>query len=240
IQRMKRRQITQIINTNWCPEFIKKMIAEFLSWFVLKTNATKPFIPVIEEMLDTTHTKNVINIEFDLGAGIETVQPFLSEEITVTSIHISQFHTHTNGLYLFVNCFHQLPATNAKEILQKIADSGNPVVVVEGNNDSLWQIVGMTVFVPLTVLLTAFFVTPFRMLRILFTYIIPILPIIIVIDGCIALLKLYNPNDLRVLSSSVHTKNYTWKAGKNANRRGGKIMYLTGKKLYQHETHSHI
>ncbi|MEM6720304.1 MAG: hypothetical protein AAF611_13345 [Bacteroidota bacterium] len=228
---MKRKQITQIINTNWCPTFIKKMIAEFLSWFVLQTNATKPFIPVIEDILEKTQTKKIINIEFNLGAGIETVQPFLKDDITVDSIRISEFHTNKNGLYLFINSFHQLHASKAKEVLQKIADSGNPVVIVEGNNDSLWQIVGMTVFVPLTVLLTAFFVKPFRMVRILFTYIIPILPIIIVIDGCIALLKLYNPSDLLTLTSSVTTKNYDWKAGKNDNGRGGKIMYLTGRKL---------
>jgi len=228
---MRRKQITQIINTNWCPTFIKKMIAEFLSWFVLQTNATKPFIPVIDEVLKKTQTKHVINIEFNIGAGIETVQPFLAADITVDSIHISQFHTNTNGLYLFINSFHQLNASQASEVLQKIADSGNPVVIVEGNNDSLWQIVGMTVFVPLTVLLTAFFVKPLRILRILFTYIIPILPIIIVIDGCIALLKLYNPSDLLTLSSSITTKNYDWNAGKNDNGRGGKIMYLTGRKL---------
>ncbi|MEZ4796094.1 MAG: hypothetical protein R2785_02885 [Flavobacteriaceae bacterium] len=228
---MKRKQITQIINVGWFPKFLKSLIAEFLSWFVAKVNATKPFIPVIEDILNKTNHKRIINIEFNVGAGIETVKPFLKDDVTVDSIHISNFNTSEKGVYLFVNSFHQLNSEKAKKILQDIVDSGNPLVVVEGNNDSLWQIVGMTVFVPLTVLLTAFFVMPFRISRIIFTYLIPILPIIIVIDGCIALLKLYNPTDLLELTSSLERNNYDWKAGKNDNGRGGKIMYLTGRKL---------
>lgn len=228
---MKRKQITQIINVGWFPKFLKSLIAEFLSWFVAKVNATKPFIPVIEDILNKTNHKRIINIEFNVGAGIETVKPFLKDDVTVDSIHISNFNTSEKGVYLCVNSFHQLNSEKAKKILQDIVDSGNPVVVVEGNNDSLWQIVGMTVFVPLTVLLTAFFVKPFRISRIIFTYLIPILPIIIVIDGCIALLKLYNPTDLLELTSSLERNNYDWKAGKNDNGRGGKIMYLTGRKL---------
>lgn len=228
---MRRKQITQIINIPWFPIFLKALIAEFLSWFVVKVNATKPFVPVIEDVLDKTNHKKIINIEFGIGAGIETVKKFLKDDVIVDSIHFTKFNTSEKGVYLFVNSFHQLNSKKAKRILQNIIDSGNPIVVVEGNNDSLWQIVGMTVIVPLTVLLTAFFVKPFRISRIIFTYLLPILPIVIVIDGCIALLKLYNPTDLLELTKYLESNDYEWKAGKNDNGRGGKIMYLTGRKL---------
>lgn len=228
---MKRKQITQIINTSWCPKFIKKLVAEFLSWFVVKVNATKPFIPLIESMVNDAHSNQIINIDFNIGAGIESVKPYLKEDIQIKSIPISHFNTDTKGVYLFLNSFHQLNVKQAKEILSQIVNSKNPVVIVEGNNDSLWQVVGMTVFVPLTTLLTAPFVKPFRLTRLLFTYIIPVLPLIITIDGCIALLKLYNPKDLLELTSSINAPKYEWKAGKNDNGRGGKIIYLTGKPI---------
>lgn len=228
---MKRKQITQIINTSWCPKFIKKLVAEFLSWFVVKVNATKPFIPLIESMVNDAHSNQIINIDFNIGAGIESVKPYLKEDIQIKSIPISDFNTDTKGVYLFLNSFHQLNVKQAKEILSQIVNSKNPIIIVEGNNDSLWQVVGMTVFVPLTTLLTAPFVKPFRLTRLLFTYIIPVLPLIITIDGCIALLKLYNPKDLLELTSSINAPNYKWKADKNDNGRGGKIIYLTGKPI---------
>jgi len=215
----------------WFPATLKILVSEFLSWFVLKVNATKPFIPLIDNILLETNTKRIINIEFDLGAGIETVAPFLRKDIAVISIPQSSLYVLQDGMYLYINSFHQLPAEEAKKSLKRIAKSGNPVVIVEGNNDSLWQIVGMTIFVPLSVLLSAPLVKPFRISRIFFTYLIPILPIVIMIDGCLALLKLYNPADLKTLTSDLNIPNYEWKTGKNDNGRGGKIIYLTGRQL---------
>lgn len=228
---MKRKQITQIINTVWCPVLIKNMIAEFLSWFVVKVKATKPFIPVIDEVLVSTNSSKIINIDFNIGAGIESLAPMLRNEIEVYSVPNTEFNTQQEGVYLFVNSFHQLTVKQAKMKLNKVAESGNPVVVVEGNNDSLWQIIGMTIFVPLTVFCTAPFVKPFRISRLLFTYLIPILPIFIMIDGCLALLKLYSPKDLEEIISDLDISQYDWKVGKNDNGRGGKIIYLTGRKL---------
>lgn len=225
---MRRKQITQFINTKWCPQQIKKLCSEFLSWFVVKVNATKPFIPIIENALTESKINNIINFEFSIGAGIETVKPYLNQHLAITSIPLSEINTQQRGMYFFVNSFHQLPASSAKKILEKIAKSRNPVVVVEGNNDSLWQLAGMTIFLPVTVILSAPFVKPFRWSRILFTYIIPVLPIIMVIDGCIGLLKLYNPKDLNELTLSIKVPDYKWTTGKKDNGRGGKIIYLTG------------
>jgi hypothetical protein len=226
---MRRKQITQFINTKWCPRQIKKLCSEFVSWFVVKVNAAKPFIPVIENALTESKKNNIINLELNIGAGIETVRPFLNRHLIITSTTLSEINTQQqSGMYLFVNSFHQLPAITAKKTLEEIAKSRNPVVVVEGNNDSLWQLIGMTIFVPFTVILSAPFVKPFRWSRILFTYIIPVLPFIISIDGCIALLKLYNPKDLNKLTSSIKVSGYKWTAGKKDNGRGGKIIYLTG------------
>jgi hypothetical protein len=41
------------------------------------------------------------------------------------------------------------------------------------------------------------------------------------LDGFLALFKLYNPNDLDELVSTIPVKNYVWKSGKADNGRGG-------------------
>lgn len=228
---MRRKQITQCINIPGFPKTLKTLMAEFLSWFVLKVNATKPFVPVIEETLKASGVHTIYNIDVGLGAGMSTVQPFLEKSIPIVEIPYQNFQLRGNGLYVMVNAFHQLEVKEAKTLLSTIAESKNPVVIVEGNNDSLWQIVGMTIFVPLSVLLFSPFVKPFRWSRILFTYLIPVLPLILMIDGCLALMKLYNPDDLRKITASLHIPNYQWEAGKKDNGRGGKIIYLQGRSL---------
>lgn len=228
---MKRRHVPQFTNQTWFPTYLKQCIFEFMTWFVGKVQAAKPFMPVIDEGLSHTSSHQIVVIKSNFGAGFETLKPFLDTSITIQETSFENLETKHNGLYVSVNSFHQLRPKDAKNLLETIAENGHSIAVLEGNNDSLWQVVGMTIFVPLTVLLTAPFVKPFRFGRLIFTYLIPILPIITLIDGFLALFKLYAPIDLDELTSSISIKNYEWKSGKMDNNRGGKIIYLLGWKV---------
>ena len=226
---MKRKQVPQISNQPWFPGHIRTLMHEFMSWFVGKVQAAKPFMPVIEEGLLHADDQQLINLKMAMGAGIETVIPHLPANIQVKHTPAQSPDTSKKGLYLSINSFHQLPPDQARELLTKVSQSRNPLAVVEGNNDSLWQVFGMVVIVPLSVLLTAPFVKPFRWSRLLFTYLIPILPVITFLDGFLALFKLYAPADLDELVSDIQVPDYQWRSGKMDNGRGGKIIYLLGK-----------
>ena len=223
---MKRKQVPQFTNTNWFPAFLTRCIFEFMTWFVNKVNAAKPFVPVIEEGLK--YADRLVVIDKKGGAGFETVDPLIDEKIKRVFVNPDHFKASEEGLYLSVNSFHQFSVEKAKDILIHIAQKRQPIVVVEGNNDSLWQVFGMTIIVPLTVLLTAPFVKPFRLERIVFTYLIPLLPLVTFMDGFLALFKLYAPEDLDELTSSIESEGYHWRSGKLDNGRGGKIIYLIG------------
>jgi hypothetical protein len=228
---MRRKQIPQITNAKWFPKFLTRCVHEFMTWFVNKVNAAKPFLPVIEEGL--LHENRIVVINKKGGAGFETVDHLIQSKFDRTSVDSTNFSASEKGLYLSVNTFHQFNIQEAKAILTEVSHKRYPIVVVEGNNDSLWQVFGMTVIVPLTVLLTAPFVKPFRFERLIFTYIIPVLPIVTFLDGFLALFKLYPPSDLNELTSSIKAENYYWRSGKMDNGRGGKIIYLIG---YPQET----
>ena len=221
---MKRKSVVQFSNSSWFPVVLKRCIYEFMTWFVGKVGAAKPFLPVVNEGLN--YADKLVIIKKDVGAGFETLDPLIKDSIPRT--FVSEDEIETKGLYIMVNSFHQEKPENAKEILRKVSDIKQPIVIVEGNNDSLWQVFGMTVIVPLTVILTAPFVNPFRVSRIIFTYLIPVLPLVTFIDGFLALFKLYAPKDLDELVSDLKAEDYNWKSGKIDNGRGGKIIYLLG------------
>jgi hypothetical protein len=197
-----------------------------MTWFVNKVNATKPFMPVIEEGLQ--YANRIVVIDKKCGAGFETVDRLLDDKIKKVYVDAEDFKASEEGLYLSVNSFHQFSMDEARDTLKQISQNKQPVVIVEGNNDSLWQVFGMTVIVPLTVLLTAPFVKPFRFERIIFTYFIPVLPFVTFFDGFMALFKLYAPKDLDELTASIKIEGYSWRCGKLDNGRGGKIIYLIG------------
>ncbi len=168
------------------------------------------------------------NLDFAPGAGVETLRPYLDADIEICKVETEAFEPAGRGLYTFVNSLHALPPEKARAYLRKIAESGNPVVAVEGNNDNWWQAVGMLIFVPLSVLLSAPFVRPFRFSRLLFSWLLPILPVVTSVDGALALFKLYNPSDLDELTAAIDVPGYRWEAGKRNNGRGGAIIYLLG------------
>ncbi|MEM7372297.1 MAG: hypothetical protein AAF587_27005 [Bacteroidota bacterium] len=225
---MKRKQVPQLINQGWFPKHLKQLMFEFMSWFVSKVHAAKPFMPVIEQGLQHTSNHHLINIDRKMGAGIETLIPHLPESVTVENIPLSEMQTEEEGLYTMINSFHQFAPAEARTFLSQIARKKHPLAILEGNNDSLWQLVGMTIILPMTILLTAPIVRPFRPSRLLFTYLIPILPIASLLDGFLALFKLYAPKDLDQLVSTIQVPGYMWESGKRDNGRGGKIMYLLG------------
>lgn len=223
---MKRINAPQFTSSKWFPKFLKRSIYEFMTWFVHKTNAAKPFLPIINEGLQ--YSNRLVVIDKKTGAGFETVDPLLDKEIERVYIDPASFHAEQEGLYLSINSFHQFNEQEARKILSDVSHANQAIAVLEGNNDSLWQVFGMTVIVPLTVLLTAPFVRPFRIERLIFTYLIPILPLVTLLDGFIALFKLYAPKDLDELTTSIKQEGYEWRSGKLDNQRGGKIIYLLG------------
>lgn len=223
---MKRKHVFQFTNAKWFPLFLTRCIYEFMTWFVNKVNAAKPFMPVIEEGLK--HANRIIVINKKCGAGFETVAHLIDKNNERINVDPKNFKANEKGLYLSVNSFHLFTSDEAKEILERVSNFGQPIVVVEGNNDSLWQVFGMTIIVPLTVILTAPFVKPFRIERIIFTYLIPILPIVTFFDGFMALFKLYSPSDLDQMTTAIKSEGYYWRSGKLENGRGGKIIYLLG------------
>ncbi|MBP6448368.1 MAG: hypothetical protein KA341_16315, partial [Saprospiraceae bacterium] len=96
---MKRKQVFQFSNQKWYPSFLKRDMYEFMSWFVGKVKAAKPFLPVLEEVIGHTQTKTIINIDSKIGAGIETVMPLLPESTEVINVELERFSTHNKGMY---------------------------------------------------------------------------------------------------------------------------------------------
>lgn len=127
---MKRKQISQITNTSWFPTFLTRCVHEFMTWFVVKVNATKPFIPIIEEGLE--HANRIVVINKKCGAGFETVDHLIESKINRVEVDADQFDANEDGLYLSVNSFHQFTAEEAKEILSKVSKKRQPIVIVEG------------------------------------------------------------------------------------------------------------
>jgi hypothetical protein len=225
---MKRVQVFQFTSQPWFPERLSRLVDEFLRWFVKKVGAARPFVPFLDEALQHAQAPVLFDLQTGAGSGASVVRDALPAEIEIRQIDLEDFRADRPGVYAIINGFHRLSAPQAQAVLAAIVRERRVIAIVEGNNNGWWQAVGMLVFSPLTAILSAPFVRPFRLSRLLFTYLIPLLPLLIAFDGAAALFKLYGPRDLDELMERAGASGYVWNSGKADNGRGGKIIYGIG------------
>ncbi|QMU28905.1 class I SAM-dependent methyltransferase [Adhaeribacter radiodurans] len=148
---------------------------------------------------------------------------YIAEPIDATNVP----GTFTNFRTIF-SAFHHFKPSLAKAILQDAARKKVPIGVFEGANKS-WLEIALVLFIfPFIILIVTPFIKPFRFSRLFFTYLIPVLPLCIMWDGMVSILRLYSPEMLWQLTRNISSENYTWQAGKARHWSGSKVIYLIG------------
>ena len=84
-----------------------------------------------------------------------------------------------------------------------------------------------TVF-PVLIFLVTPFIRPFRFSRLFFTYLVPLIPLGIIWDGTVSLLRIYTPELLQRMVQDIDSPNYIWRTGKDGTRPGKHVIYLIG------------
>lgn len=132
------------------------------------------------------------------------------------------------GLRTMFTAFHHFKATDAKAILKNAVDSGKPIAIFDVGDKNLLSILGIILFNPIIILLCSPFFKPFKISRLFFTYVIPLIPICTVWDGFVSILRLYEPVDLKQMIEEINSDKYIWEIGKVKHRLGFRVTYLVG------------
>ena len=134
------------------------------------------------------------------------------------------------GLRTMFTSFHHFPPEEARAILQNAVDSGEGIGIFEVPRRAPWTI---ALVFPLVLLL--FFCTPwirpFRWSRLLWTFLVPIIPVALLFDGVVSCLRAYRPQELgkMVAELTIGDHQYQWQIGQRAGAiPGASITYLIG------------
>jgi len=149
-------------------------------------------------------------------------------DYTMNSIDASNVDKDLKGFRtLFTVCHHFKPET-VKAILKDAVDNKTGIAIFDGGDKNLLTILMIVLLQPLEFIIATPFFRPFRISRILLTYLIPLIPICTIWDGVVSTLRLYHPKELLKFAEETDDKTYTWKAGKVRNSFGLHITYLIG------------
>ncbi len=123
------------------------------------------------------------------------------------------------GIKTLVNTFHHMTPQQARSILQSARDSYQPLVIYE-MTDNIVPFWGWVLLLPVTVpimlliaVLLVPFVRPLHWQDIFFTYIIPVIPLLVIWDSLVSFLRTYSFDDIRALLPEPEDQ-YQWKIEK--------------------------
>ena len=133
-----------------------------------------------------------------------------------------------SGFRTLFSAFHHFAPVEARAIIRNTVEARQGIGIFEITRRS---VPAMALMIPwaLSPLLFTPFIRPFRWSRLLFTYLIPVIPVVLLFDGIISCLRTYDPQELEALVGELGAVNYRWQAGEfRASLLNAPITYLIG------------
>ena len=127
--------------------------------------------------------------------------------------------------------FHHLRTDDASRVLRDAFAQRQTIAVFEATSRTPAAIL-LSLLIPLLVLVLTPKVRPLTPAHLVFTYLVPILPLLIFWDGLVSHLRTYSVADLRALTSELNAPDYVWTIG-SLSARGipFTVPYLIGRKI---------
>ncbi|MGA9882142.1 MAG: hypothetical protein WBQ34_00325 [Candidatus Acidiferrales bacterium] len=141
-------------------------------------------------------------------------------------VEAAQIPAQLSGFRTIFSSFHHFSPREVIAMLQDAADHRQGFGAFEGARRHVLTMLAV-IFVPATALITAPFIRPFHFSRLFWTYLLPVIPLILLIDGVLSCMRAYSPAEMIELCGRVVAPGYVWDAGE-APGPFGRITYLLG------------
>ena len=132
---------------------------------------------------------------------------YCAEPVDATSIPL-----HLDGFRVLFTSFHHFAPDQAVAMLQNAVNNRQGIAIFEAARRRPLSIL-LTFLVPLGALFSVPFIRPFRMSRLFWTYLIPVIPFVLWFDGILSCLRAYSPAELGQLISRLDANDYKWETG---------------------------
>ena len=209
----------------WFPSVLRNAMTAYLtaSWKMLPVGSA--WAPLLGRALAAAPVPHIIDLCSGSGGPLNEVLAALKQtqmEVIRTDLYPSSPDVLTvdarrvpdnlEGVRTLFAAFHHFRPEMARDILRDARDKNQPICVFEATRRHPAALL-LPVIVPLLVLVVMPRVRPVRALTLLFTYLIPILPVLIAWDGLVSHLRTYSADELKGFTAELSSANYSWEAG---------------------------
>ena len=256
---MPRIQFIELHEQPWFPNTLRNEVTDVLQFGseVLKTYS--PIAPLLRRALAASGSQSVVDLcsgsggpwldlSQKLGEDAAGFHIFLTDKFPVLSgegnlkntagasiqfyekpVDATQVPAKLTGFRTMFTSFHHFPPAEAQAILQNAVDAGQGIGIFEVTRRSGFAVATMFVWC-LSPLIFTPFLRPFRWSRLLFTYFVPIIPLVLLFDGIVSCMRSYRPRELQEMVEGLRGSKYRWDIGVQAGIKGRSplITYLVG------------
>ncbi len=256
---MRRIQFFELNDQSWCPQLIRDAQTDFLAFLLHKGNQYAGAIRWLSLALDKCESNDIVDLCSGAGGpwpslvhalraerqrdvcvcltdkypnvaalAVEVDRSGGALQFCAASVDAICVPADLAGVRTLFTALHHFTPTQVRAIIHDAVQQRRGLCAFEVTQRSVLAIV-LTCISPLTVLCVTPFIRPFRFSRLVFTYLIPIIPLVTLVDGIVSCLRTYSPTDLRELIDEASSEAYTWHIGEDPIRASPVPMtYLVG------------
>jgi hypothetical protein len=255
---MRRLQFIELHEQSWFPRFLRNDVTDMLQCALNFSTAYGSIVPLFHRALDSAGGRSVIDLCSGAGGPwldlsrklrgeIAGFQVFLTDKFPNLgafqdaharakgsigycdkSVDAREVPVELAGFRTMFSAFHHFPPAEARAVIQDTVDANQGIGIFEITHRTVPAIASMFLWSLSSFLLTPF-VRPFRWSRLVFTYLLPVIPFVLLFDGIVSCLRTYGPGELRELVGKLSANGYEWQAGEcRASMFKAPITYLIG------------
>jgi hypothetical protein len=253
---LPRLHLFELEDQPWFPDLLRRGTTDYLAAIAARTKPYAAVLPAIAKMLEERRGTRIR--DYCSGAGGPWPRLLAAVSTTVPGVRLELSDAYPNAdalthfpagtpvtyrdtplsptdlwpagatLVTMFAAFHHFPPGDAQQILRRANESQTPIAIFEVTQRSVRALVLMCI-VPIAVLLLTPAIRPFRWWRLLFTYLIPIIPIAVWWDGIVSCLRTYRPDEMMALAEGTPETEMAWQAGEwNTPGQPLPVTYLIG------------
>lgn len=256
---MRRRQLIEIHDQTWFPRSLRDAVTDTLQFILNFGDLYRLVVPRLRRALEDARTQQVVDLcsggggpwlrlyrafeeeeNFPVAVCLTDKYPNLAafEHARIASRNKIYFHAdpvdatqipaELKGFRTLFTSFHHFRPEEARAILQNAVANQQGIGIFEIARRQPLTIL-LTFVVPVVALILVPFVRPFRWSRLIWAYLIPVIPFVLLFDGIVSCIRAYSPPELGELTEGLSANEYEWDTGEE--RRGLlpiPITYLIG------------
>lgn len=252
---MRRFHLFEFEDLDRFPAVLRDCMTDYLRHVEEVFDLFDPVLPVLETELRRSGLKHIIDLASGAGGAWGVLAPRLRARVPELQVTLTDLHPNAaafrfaqaraglqyeaspvdatevpdtlHGLRTMFLSFHHLPPGVATGVLRSAVASSAPIAVFEGQKRDFAHLLRHALS-PLGVLVTTPFIRPFRLRRLLLTYLPPLVPLCVGWDGIVSVLRSYTAGELETMASFADPQGrFEWETGELAGRIA--VPYLIGR-----------